>query len=77
MIGYILTIDEYNQVQDQYYTDSQVFNCVQDINGIWFLFLSTQDKEIILNTEWNWILTLPEGEYIAPPAPPIPPQNKK
>jgi hypothetical protein len=71
MIGYILTEDEYSQVQNQFYTEDQFFNCVSDINGIWFLFLSTQDKEIIVNDiVWNWILTLPEGEYIPAPAPP-------
>jgi len=74
MIGYILTEDEYIQVQGQFYTADQFFNCVADINGVWYLFLSTQDKEIIVNDiVWNWILTLPEGEYIAPPAPPFPP----
>ena len=74
MIGYILTEDEYTQVQGQFYTEDQFFNCVADINGVWYLFLSTQDKEIIVNDiVWNWILTLPEGEYIAPPAPPFPP----
>lgn len=73
MIGYILTQSEYDQVQGQYYTEYQFFNCVQDINGVWFLFLSTEDKQTILVTEWEWILTLPEGEYIAPPAPPFPP----
>jgi hypothetical protein len=76
MIGYILTNEQYTQVQGQFYTPYEFFNCVQDINGTWFLFLSTQDKETILNdTTWNWILTLPEGEYIAPPTPPFPPVN--
>jgi hypothetical protein len=70
MIGYILTNDEYTQVQGQFYAPYEFFNCVQDINGIWFLFLSTDSKETILNEPtWNWILTLPEGEYIAPPSP--------
>jgi len=72
MIGYTLTESEYNQVQGQFYTPYEFFNCVQDIDGIWFLFLSQQDKEQILDTEWNWILTLPEGEYVPPPAPPFP-----
>ena len=73
MIGYILTPEQKEQVQGQFINPYQFINCVADINGVWFLFLSTQDKEQILNTEWNWILTLPEGEYVAPPAPPFPP----
>jgi hypothetical protein len=68
MIGYILTQENYDQVQGQFYTDSQFFNCVQDINDIWFTFLTELDKETILNTEWNWILDLPQGEYIPKPS---------
>ena len=76
MIGYILTNDQYNQVQGQYYSEYQFFNCVADINGVWYLFLSQEDKTQIVNDpQWNWILTLPEGEYTPPPAPPFPPTN--
>jgi hypothetical protein len=73
MLGYKLSQEQYDQVQGQFYTDSQFFNCVQDIDGVWFLFLSDQDKQDILNTSWNWILTLPVGEYVPPPSPPFPP----
>jgi len=75
MIGYILTNEQYTQVQGKFYTPYEFFNCVQDINGTWFLFLSDQDKQQILNTEWAWLLTLPEAEYVPPPAPPFPPVN--
>jgi hypothetical protein len=73
MIGYILTIEQKNQIQGQQYAPYQCFNCVQNINDIWFTFLTELDKETILNTEWNWILTLPVGEYVPPPEPPFPP----
>lgn len=72
MIGYILNIEQYNQLQGQYYSPSQFFNCVQDINDVWFLFLSDQDKEEIALTEWSWILDLPQGEYTPKPSPPFP-----
>lgn len=72
MIGYILTIEQYNQIQGQYYSPSQFFNCVQDINDVWFLFLSDQDKEEIAATEWSWIIDLPQGEYTPKPQPPFP-----
>ena len=72
-IGYTLTQDEYNQVQGQYYTEYQFFNCVADINGVWFLFLSDEDKQVVATTEWAWILDLPEAEYIPPLPPPFPP----
>jgi hypothetical protein len=73
MIGYILTIEQKDAIQGVFYAPYEFFNCVQDINQIWYLFLSQQDKQQILNTEWNYLLTLPEGEYIPPPSPPFPP----
>lgn len=73
MIGYILTIEQYEQIQYQHYSPYQCFNCVQDINNIWFLFLSDQEKQEILSTEWSWILELPQNNYIPPLPPPFPP----
>jgi hypothetical protein len=72
MIGYILTTEQYNQVQGQFYTPYEFFNCVLSIDNIWFLFLSDQDKTQITGTEWSWILELPEGEYTPPVPPPFP-----
>ena len=72
MIGYILTTEQYEQIQGQYYSPSQFFNCVQDINDVWFLFLSDQDKEEIALTDWDWVLELPQGEYIPKLSPPFP-----
>ena len=72
MIGYILTTENYNQVQGQFYTPYEFFNCVLSIDNIWFLFLSDQDKTQITGTEWAWILELPESEYTPLPAPPFP-----
>jgi len=72
MIGYILTTENYDQLQGQFYTPYEFFNCVQDINDVWFLFLSDQDKAQIEATEWAFILDLPTGEYIPKPAPPFP-----
>lgn len=75
MIGYILTIKQKEQIQGQYYSEYQFFNCVQDINGDWFLFLSDEDKIQIETTEWSWVLQLTQGEYVPPIAPPFPPIN--
>ena len=72
MIGYILTNEQYTQVQGQFYTASQFFNCVADIDGTWFLFLSDQDKPEVAATEYAWVLDLPEAEYIPPTPPPFP-----
>ena len=74
MIGYILTTEQEEQVQGQYYSPYQFFNCVQDINDVWFLFLSNEDKVEIATTKWSWVLQLPEGEYTPPFPPPFPPK---
>ena len=65
MIGYILTVEQKEEIQGVFFTDNIFFNCVQDINGIWFLFLSQQDIEI-LPQEFQYLLTLPTGEYVPP-----------
>ena len=72
-IGYILTESEKDQVQGQFYAPYEFFNCVQDINGVWFLFLTDADKAQVATTEYAWLLQLPEGEYVPPPPPPFPP----
>jgi hypothetical protein len=73
MIGYILTIAQYNDIQGQFYTEYQFFNCVMDINGTWYLFLSDEDKPEVAITQYKWVLDLQEGEYTPPPRPPFPP----
>jgi len=67
MEGYILTIEQKEEIQGVFYSTYEFFNCVQDINDIWFLFLSEQDKETIINTQWNWLLDLTQGEYVPKP----------
>ena len=71
MIGYILTVDEKDQIQGQYYTEYQFFNCVQDINDVWYLMLSDEDKPEVEASQYAWVLDLPQGEYV-PPLPPSP-----
>jgi hypothetical protein len=46
---------------------------VQDINGIWFTFLTDKDKAIIATTDIAWILECEQMEYI--PTIPVNPFN--
>jgi hypothetical protein len=73
MIGYILTPQEKDQVQGQYYTQYQFLNCVQDINGVWYLMLSDEDQPEVEASQYAWVLDLPQGEYTPPLPPPFPP----
>lgn len=72
MIGYILTPEQYNEIQGQYFATDIFFNCVADINGVWFLFLSDQDIPLVESSQYSWVLDLPQGEYTPPPPPPFP-----
>lgn len=70
MNGYKLTENQYKSIQGVMYAPDQYFNCVQDIDGKWFTFLSDSDIIVITNSEWAWILDCPYVEYV-PPTPPI------
>lgn len=73
MIGYILTIEQYTEIQGKEFAPYQYFNCVQDINGVWFNFVSDQQIPLVEASQYAWVLDLPQGEYIPPPSPPFPP----
>lgn len=66
MIGYKLTTEQKNAIQGQFYNENCFFNCVQDINNDWFLFLSNDDIIQINNTEFDFLISLPEFEYVPP-----------
>jgi hypothetical protein len=68
MIGYILTIEQKDAIQGVFFATDIFFNCLEDINDMWFLFLSEQDKEI-LPQEYLYLLDFQQGEYIPKPTP--------
>jgi hypothetical protein len=74
MLGYTLTPEQKDLIQGQYFATDIFFNCVTDINGVWFLFLSEQDIPLVQASQYAWVLTLPQSEYIPPIPPPFSPQ---
>jgi hypothetical protein len=66
MIGYILTEEQKEVIQGQFYAPYQFINCVQDINNIWFTFFTDEDKAIIETSEYAWVLDCPQEEYVPP-----------
>lgn len=66
MIGYKLTENQKEFIQNKFYTQHQFFNCVEDINGIWFTFLTDEDKAIVATTKYNWLLECNQEEFIPP-----------
>jgi hypothetical protein len=69
MIGYILTEEQYQEIQGQEFATFQHFNCVQDINDVWFNFVTEQQIPLIQESQYAWVLSLPQGEYVPPPTP--------
>jgi hypothetical protein len=69
MIGYILTTEQKEQIQGQEFAPFELFNCVQDINDVWFNFVSDQQIPQVESSQYAWVLTLPQGEYIPKPTP--------
>ncbi len=68
MIGYILTQEQYEEIQGQEFAPFERFNCVQDIDGISFNFVSDQQISQVQASQYAWVLTLPQGEYIPKPS---------
>lgn len=66
MVGIKLTIEQKEAIQGVFYNENTFFNCVQDINGDWFLFLSQSDKAELVNTNYAYLLSLSEFEYVPP-----------
>jgi hypothetical protein len=66
MNGIKLTIEQKNAIQGAFYNENTFFNCVQDINNDWFLFLSSDDIIQINNFEFDFLLSLSEFEYVPP-----------
>jgi hypothetical protein len=72
MIGYILTTEQKDQIQGKEFAPFECFNCVQDINDVWFNFVSDQQIPEIEASQYAWVLNLPQGEYVPPLPPPFP-----
>ena len=70
--GRIVTNEQAEQLQGVFIDSDTFLNFVQDINGIYFLFLSEQDEQDIANTEYASLLSIPLSPYTPPPTPPIP-----
>lgn len=66
MNGIKLTIAQKEQLQGVYFAENIFFNCVQDINGEWFVFISEDDKLYLRNTEFEWLNNENEVTYVPP-----------
>jgi hypothetical protein len=75
MQGRIVTNQQANELQGVFIDADTFFNFVQDINGIYFLFLSEQDEIDVSQTEYAYLLEIPLSPYVPKPEPPLPSEN--
>jgi len=64
MEGRIVTNQTAEQLQGVFFDSDTFFNFVQDINEVYFLFLSSSDEVDISVTEYAYLLDIPLSEYI-------------
>ena len=67
--GRIFTNEQANQLQGVFIDSDTFFNFVQDINGVYFLFLSEQDEIDVAQTQYAYLLDIPLSPYTPPPTP--------
>jgi hypothetical protein len=69
MEGRIVTNQTAEELQGVFFDSDTFFNFVQDINDVYFLFLSESDEVDIASTEYAYLLEIPLSEYVPPITP--------
>ena len=70
MEGRIVTTETAESLQGVFFDADTFFNFVQDINDVYFLFLSEQDAADIASTEYAYLLEIPLSPFEPKPTPP-------
>lgn len=69
--GRIVTNQQAQDLQDVFFDAETFFNFVQDINDVYFLFLSSSDEVDIAPTTYAYLLDIPLSDFIPQPNPPM------
>ena len=72
MNGRIVTNQQAQELQGQFIDTDTFLNFVQDINDVYFLFLSEQDANDVANTPYAYLLDIPLSPFEPKPTPPLP-----
>ena len=75
MEGRIVTNQQAQELQGIFFDSDTFFNFVQDINDVYFLFLSEQDEVDISTTQYAYLLDIPLNPYTPKPSPFPPIEN--
>lgn len=66
----IVTNQQAQELQGVFFDSNTFFDFVQDINDIYFLFLSESDEFDIALTEYAYLLDIPLSPFEPKPTPP-------
>ena len=69
MEGRIVTNQQAQELQGQFIDSDTFLNFVQDINDVYFLFLSEQDEVDISQTQYAYLLEIPLSPFVPKPSP--------
>lgn len=72
MEGRIVTNQQAQDLQGQFIDSDTFLNFVQDINDVYFLFLSEQDEADVANTQYAYLLEISLSPFVPKPTPPLP-----
>ena len=70
MEGRIVTNQTAEDLQGVFFDSDTFFNFVQDINDVYFLFLSESDEVDIAPTQYVYLLDIPLSQFEPRPVPP-------
>jgi hypothetical protein len=70
MEGRIVTNQQAQELQGVFFDSNTFFDFVQNINDVYFLFLSEQDEVDVQSTEYAYLLDIPLSPYEPKPTPP-------
>ena len=65
-----LTIEQKNEIQDVFFDEVTFFNCIQDVNNNWFIFLSSTDISNLQNSQWQWVVDISTSHFEPKPVDP-------
>jgi hypothetical protein len=69
MEGRIVTNQQAQELQGVFFDSNTFFDFVQDINDVYFLFLSEQDEIDVQSTEYAYLLNIPLSQFEPKPNP--------
>jgi hypothetical protein len=70
MEGRIVSNQIAGELQGVFFDADTFFNFIQDINDVYFLFLSKQDEVDIAKTDYAYLLDIPLSPFDPKPTPP-------